>query len=162
MTNLDWIGRSCANGIAIELMNKCKKSITFVAGTTGAIASKELFDVTGTVMATIIGVCTADVTMTGAGATLSLGTSASVTAFIGATAGDAIDAGELVGVHTTPPTSIVVTDSIPQWIYCKDIDLGYAVATDTLSGGAIDFYCLWYPIVEGSTVVPQDTFNQVL
>ena len=143
-------------------MNKCKKTITFAAATTGAVASKELFNVTGTVLATIIGVCTTNVDMTGAGATLSLGTSASVTAFIGATAGDAIDVGEMVGVHTTPPTSIVMSDTIPQWIYCKDIDLGYAVGTDSLSAGVIDFYCLWYPIVEGSTVVPQDTFNQAL
>ena len=153
--SLNWLGRSCANGIAIELMNKTKKSITFAAATTGAVASKELFKVNGHVLAAVIGVCTADVTMGGAGATISLGSATSLTGMIGNTAGDAIDAGELFGLHTTPPTSMIVTDSVPQYLYLYNDDIGYTIGTDTLSGGTIDFYCLWYPIVEGSTITAQ-------
>lgn len=153
MTNLQWIARSCAQGMSIELMNICKQSITFAAATTGAVAAKELFTVQGEVMMSVVGVVPTAGDLTGAGS-IQLGVAGATDAFLGATVGTALDAGEIFGVHTTPPTSFVVTDALPAWIYSNELDAGYEITTDTITAGVIDFYCRWYPLTEGSTVVP--------
>ena len=151
MTNYDWIGKSCGNGIALALMNIEMQNVTFAAATTGAVAAKELFTVTGTVLLNVVGVChTADLTGTGS---LQLGIAGATDKFIGATVGTAIDRGEIVGVHTTPPTSFVTTDALPAWVYLTNVDVGYEVTGNTLTAGQIDFYCRWYPVTDGSKVV---------
>lgn len=151
MTNLNWIAKSCSQGISVELMNICKQSITFAAATTGAIAAKELFTVQGEVMMSVIGVVTTDLTGTGS---IQLGIAGATDAFLGATVGTALDTGEIFGVNTTPPTSFVTTDALPAWIYSNELDAGYEVSVGTITAGVIDFYCRWYPLTEGSTVVP--------
>jgi len=138
--------------MAIELMNICKQSITFAAGTTGAVAGKELFTVEGEVLASCIGIVVkADVTGTGS---IQLGIAGATDTFLGSTVGTALDIGEIFGVHTTPPTSFVTTDALPAWVYLKDLDIGYEVTGNTLTAGTIDFYCRWYPLTEGSVVTP--------
>jgi len=150
MVNYDWIGKSCASGKSLELMNITKKTVVFAAATTGAVAGKELFTVTGKVLASVVGVCvTTDLTGTGS---IQLGVAGATDAYLGSTVGTALDKGEIWGVHTTPPTSFVTTDALPAWLYIYDIDIGYEVTGNTITAGKIDFYCRWYPVTEGSTV----------
>ena len=148
MVSPNWIGRFCADGkdlgpIVVE------KVVDFVAATTGAVASKELFTVTGLVNCTVIGVCeTTDVT--GAGS-IEVGIAGDTDIFIGTTVGTAIDAGEMM-LHTTPPTFIKVSDTVPQWIWSNGIDLGYEISAATLTAGRVRFYCLYYPLSTGARV----------
>lgn len=131
-------------------MNTDTQAITFAAGTTGAVASKELFQVTGMVLATVFGVCTTSLTGTG---TIQVGAAGSTDAIIGAATGTSIDAGDVfvdetaIGETEEPVSEIT-------WIVTNDADLGYEVVTNTLTAGVITFYCLWYPLEKDAMVVP--------
>jgi len=144
----------CSKGQSLDVMRHEKKTITFAALTTGAVASKELFKVSGLIMACVVPLCTTNVSMTGAGATIALGNGTVTNQFIAATAGDAIDVGEL-WLGTTPAGLFVSSDTVPIWSLINGLDIGYTIGVDSLSGGVIDFHLFWYPISEGATVSVQ-------
>ena len=149
--DVNWVGNSCADGKGLDIMKHDIHTVTLAAATTGAVASKELFTVTGLIMACVVGKCTTDVTMTGAGATLALGNETVTNQFIAATAGDAIDAGE-IWLSNTPATSYVSSDTVPIWSLINGLDVGYTIGVDSLSGGVVEFHLFWYPISEDASV----------
>jgi len=132
-------------------MDKCKKSVTFAALTTGEVAAKELFTVKGEVIACVIPICGTLLTIQ-AGATIQLGVAGATTVMIAATAGDAIDAGEL-WLSATPAGYYAESDTVPQWIWISDLDIGYEILVDTIDTGEITFYCLWKAISSDGKVV---------
>ena len=148
------MGRHCALGKSLDIVNHEIHTVTFSALTTGAVASKELFKVTGLIMAACVPFCTTDVTMTGAGATIALGNATVTNQFIAASAGDAIDVGEL-WLGTTPAAYFVSSDTVPVWSLINGLDIGYTIGTDSLSGGVIQFHLFWYPISENAAVSVQ-------
>lgn len=119
--------------------NRETTSVTFAAGTTGSVGKHTLATVTGIVAVSVIGLCTSDVTGTGA---IQVGTTAVTNAIIASTTGTAIDAGEL-WYNDTPITHVALA-SVPKTIVSGDIS--YEVTANTLTGGVVRFYILWTPI----------------
>lgn len=144
----------CSKGQSLDVMRHEKKSITFVAANTGAVASKELFQVTGLIMACVIPICTDSLTAGGAG-TLALGNETVTNQFVAATTLTGIDVDEF-WLGTTPAQYFVSSDTVPVWSLINNLDIGYTVGNaDACTGGTIDFHLFWYPISEGATVSVQ-------
>jgi len=127
------------------------KTVTFAAATTGAVDAHTIFTVTGFVKAKVLAVCTTNVGIQ-AGAEISVGIVGALEAFIGATAGDALDAGELW--HDTSPDAGIELSSVGIENYlAAGQDIVYDVSVDTLDSGVVTFYCIWEPVSSGATVV---------
>jgi hypothetical protein len=141
----------CTRGRNLDIMRHEINSVTFVVGTTGAVASKELWKVTGVIMATVIPICITDLTAGGAG-TIALGNETVTNQFVAATTLTNIDAGEL-WLTNTPATTFAVSDTVPIWSIISGPDIGYTVGNaDACTGGVIDFHLFWYPISEDAAV----------
>ena len=130
-------------------VSRAEQSITFTALTTGAVAAKELFTVTGEVLACVVAVC--DTLLTGAGS-IQLGTSDETDAMIAVTAGIDIDAGEL-WMSATPATHVAESDTVPQYLWISDVDIGYEVTVGTITAGVITFVCFWKAVSTDGKVV---------
>jgi len=118
-----------------------EQEITFAELTTGEIASKEIFTVTGQVIAAVYGVCSVDL---GSGTgTIALGVAGSTALYIAATTATTIDAGE-VWTDGTPAAAKLYSTLV--YAILNESDIGYTVATDTIDSGTIKFYCAWIPI----------------
>jgi len=129
------------------LPNKLSSTVTFVAGTTGAVAAHDIFTVTGTVAVTLFAVCTTNVAGSG---TIEVGTADSTAALIAQTTGTDIDAKEIW--HDASPDASVEAVSVLTTKIVTD-DIIYTIASDTLTSGVVTFYLSWYPISSGATVV---------
>ena len=126
-----------------------EQDVVFAAATTGAVASKRLFTVTGTVFATVVAVYSVNLTGTG---TLECGISDSTAIFIGQTTGTDIDAGEIWTAAGPAASYVITSDTIPP-VYMLNADhIQYTVGTGTLTAGTIKFYCFWEPLSEDGDV----------
>lgn len=120
------------------------KTITFAAGTTGAVGATTLFTVTGTVAVNVFGFCTADLAGSG---TIEVGVAGSTACLCNQQSATAIDNHEVwhdavlaIGGQVTGHEHIINQDVIQ------------TIATNTVSGGTITYYCLWSPISEDGNV----------
>ena len=128
--------------------------ITFVTGTTGAVATHEIFTVTGAVRVKILAVCSTN--LAGATATIQLGVAGSTDAIVATTTGTDIDAGE-IWHDASPDASIEATSSaISDFTIVNGLDVGYEVAVAALSGGVITFHCWYWPLDSTGAVVASD------
>ena len=118
------------------------KSITFAALTTGAVGVHTLFSISGACIAKVIGYCSVDVTGSG---TIEVGIAGDTATLVAQTTGTAIDAGEF---WTTNTPAIAPADTTGKAI---GLDIAYKVASDTLTGGTVKFYCFWRPLSPDST-----------
>ena len=116
---------------------------TFVASTTGAVAAHTLFTVTGNVLVTVFGIC--DTTIASGGApTFEVGVTGNTAALIAQTTAKNIADGDIwvdstdtrVGVGAVPGMQVLNDGN----------DIILTINTATLTGGVIDFYCLWRPL----------------
>jgi len=153
----DWIRDFCSGKREVFTMNTDKQTITFAAGTTGAVAAKEVFQVTGLVLCTVFGICTT--TLTGSG-TIAVGTVNDTDLIIAASTGASIDAGDLWIDDAAIGDAEEYANALP-WILTNGQDLAYEVESATLTAGVIDFYCLWYAISKGAEVVPSGSNTAV-
>lgn len=122
------------------------KTVTYSALTTGATGAHTLFTVKGSVFAKIFAVCSADLTSAGA-ATNEVGTAGNTAALIAQTTATAIDNGE-IWYNNTPVAEVVATSNFTEKLVVSDII--ETIATDTITGGTVTYYCLWSPIGTGS------------
>lgn len=122
------------------------KAITYVGGTTGAVATTTLFTVTGTVAITVFAV-TSGVDLTGSG-TLEVGIVGNTAAIIAQTVATTIDVGE-IWYGTSPPTVGVV----PGRLILSGTDIIQTIATNTVTAGTLTYYCIWFPISTDGNVV---------
>lgn len=136
------------DGIVVE------KSITFDGGTTDAIGDHDgandpftIFDVTGTNIVKVFGVCGTN--LEGASATLEIGTALSTAGLIAQTTATDIDANE-VWVDASPDTSVEAFTGAVQNIISQDI-IG-TVETANITAGEITFYCIYQPVSEDAKV----------
>lgn len=123
------------------------KSVTFAAATTGAVATHNLFTVTGAVAVQVIGVCSVDVTGSG---TIGVGTAKTANGLIASTTGTNIDANE-IWHDATPDASIEAITVLVKKICIQNIS--YTIATDTLTAGTVTFIVLWTPLTADGSVV---------
>jgi len=117
-----------------------QKTVTFVAGTTGAVDTFKLADITGLVAVGVIAKCTTNVAGSG---TIEVGTALSTAALIAQTTGTDIDVGD-IWHDATPDTSVELTSVVKKNIVSQDIN--YKIAGATLTGGVITFYIFWAPM----------------
>jgi len=122
------------------------KSITYVAGTTGAVGATTLFTVTGTIAANIFGLCTTDLTGSG---TLEIGTASSTAALCNQQSATAIDN------HEVWYGSIITTGGpVTNQYFPLNQDIIQTIATNTVTAGVLTFYCSWTPLSSDGNCVP--------
>lgn len=124
------------------------KTITYVAGTTGATGASTLFTVTGVVAVRLFAVCEADLTSGGA-ATLEAGIAGNTAALLAQTTATGIDVGE-VWIDTGPAT----VEALPALqIIGAGQDIIQTIGTTTVTGGTLTYYCVWVPISSDGNIV---------
>lgn len=125
------------------------KSVTFVAGTTGSVAQHDLFTVTGDCLARFFGICKTLLTSGGV-ATISAGTANNVAGLIAVTTATDIDANE-IWQDATPELEV---GALPApFVVANGADITYDILTATITGGVIDFYCIYRPVSSGAKIV---------
>lgn len=126
---------------------KSESTWTFVEDGTGDTGAHTLFTVTGNCLVTVFGIC--DTNLAGA-ATIEVGVANNTAGLIAQIAdatdlddGDIwVDATPAVGVEALPGAKIVNDGA----------DIILTIGSTDLTGGVIDFYCLWRPLSEGAKV----------
>lgn len=135
-----------ANRIPITTIGiQVSKSITYSALTTGAVGPTTLFTVTGTVAVNVAGFCTTDLTGSG---TIEIGVSGSTAALCDQQLATAIDNHE---VWHDAVLAIGGT-AAGHWHYINQ-NIIQTIATDTITGGVLNFYCNWVPLSTDGNVV---------
>ena len=124
-----------------------RKTVVFATGTTGAIGNHDIFTVTGAAHVVVVGYCTAD--LTGATATISLGTDGVVAGLIALTTATTIDNG-MIWFDTAPSECETLTSLGGAWV---SDNISYDVLTAPIDTGTITFVCFWTPVSANATVV---------
>jgi len=134
-----------ANHVPITTLGlQAEKTITYVAGTTGATGATTLFTVTGVVALRIFGYCTLDLTGSG---TLEAGVAGNTAALLAQTTGTAIDAGE-IWIDTAPAT----VEALPAYQVVA-ANVIQTIASATITAGILTYYAQFVPISADGNVV---------
>ena len=148
-TGNEWVGKACSTGKSLGVMQVLEKKVAFAAATTGEQDAKELFSVTGTVVALSFGVCDAD--LNGASATICLGTENDTDLFVAATTETTIDTDEIW--ESTSPAKFMAYSTIDaKWAIINNADIGYEVASADITSGNMTFLCYWWPVTPNGDV----------
>lgn len=107
-----------------------------------------LFTVTGVVEVRVFAVC--GVNLAGANATIEIGVASNTACLIAQSTGTDVDAGEIWLDATPVSTAEALTANS---VMINGADIIETLATANLTGGQIDYYCIWRPISAGATVV---------
>lgn len=136
-----------ANGVPITTNGILAdaKTITYVAGTTGAVGATTLFTVTGTVAVNVFGFCTTDLAGTG---TIEIGTATSTACLADQQSATAIDNHEVWYENVLAVGGVVAG----QWQIINE-NIIQTIATNTVSAGVLTFYCWWTPLSSDGNVV---------
>lgn len=126
----------------------------FAGGTTNARGDNDgtgdprtLFTVSGLVAVKIVGLCTLD--LTGASATLEVGTALSTAGLIAQTTATNIDVNE-IWHDATPDASIEASSVMSEKLVFQNII--ETVGTADITAGNVYYVCLWRPISPNATV----------
>lgn len=130
------------------LPQKLTKIVTFLAASTGAIATKTIATVTGVVALSLFAVCSTSVVGSG---TIKVGITNDTDAIIAQTTGTDIDTND-IWWDATPDAVIELTSVLIKNIIKEDVV--YQIETNTLTDGVVTFYILWAPIsLDGNVVI---------
>lgn len=136
-----------ANSVPITGLGlPASKSITYVAGTTGATGATTLFDVTGLVAVRVFAVVSG-VDLTGSG-TLEVGIAGNTASLLAQVAATALDLGE-IWTDNGPAT----VEALPALQLLNGTDIIQTIATDTVTAGTLNYVCMWFPLSSGASVV---------
>jgi len=122
---------------------KLESTWTFAAATTGSIASHTLFTVTGNVLLSVFGVV--DTTIDSAGApTIEVGVTGNTAVLIAqGTAKNYADG----DIYVDATDTRVGAGAVPAMQIINDgLDVLLKITGATLTGGVVDWYCLWRPL----------------
>lgn len=122
------------------------KTITYVAGTTGATGATTLFTVTGTVALNVYALCTADLT-SGGSATIEIGTATSTAALANQVVATTIDNHEVYSNST-----LAVGGAVAGYTHVVNESVIQTIGTTTITGGTLVIYCNWIPLSEDGNV----------
>lgn len=145
MTNVGALPRDDNDSAVPTLGLQQTKTITFVAGTTGAVGATTLFTVTGTVALNVYGFCTTDLTGTG---TLEIGTSSSTACLCDQQSATSIDNHEV-----WHDAVLAIGGQVAGHWHVVNQSVIQTIATNTVTGGVLTYYCNWVPLSQGATVV---------
>ena len=135
------------------------KTLTFAGGSANAIGDHDgsgdpatLFTVTGQVAVSVIAVCTTDLTFD-ANATIEVGIGGG--SQIIATSDQTVSAliAREIWHDTTPDAEIELLSVAGEFIITDGNDITLDCAVANVTGGVIEFYCLWYPLSSDGNVV---------
>lgn len=121
-----------------------QKTITYVAGTTGAVGTTTLFTVTGKVAVNVYALCTADLAGSG---TIEVGVAGSTAALCNQQSATAIDNHEVW--HNS---SLAIAANVAGHLHPIDQDVIQTIATNTVTGGTLIYYCNWVPLSSDGNV----------
>ena len=122
-----------------------QKTITFAAGTTGAVGTTTLFTVTGKVALNVYALCTSDLAGSG---TLEVGVAGATAALCNQQSATAIDNHEVWSDAT-----LAIAGNVANHLHIVDQDVILTIATNTVSSGTLIFYVNWVPLSQGASVV---------
>lgn len=130
-------------------------TVTFAAGTSGAVAQHTVFTITGMVAFAFFARCT-DALTSGGAATISHGNVTTVDGLGSATVATTIDAGDAITPST--PTWMEATAFVdnagyinPAWA-STGTDITADILTTTITGGTLEYYLIWTPLSVGASV----------
>ena len=127
---------------------KLESTWTFVNTTTGAQGSHTLFTVTGNVMASVFGIC--DTNMAGSGADFEVGVTGNTAGLIAQIADvEDLDDGDIY-IDGTPEVGCAAVPAMQ--IINDGFDILLKITNATITGGVVDFYCLWRPLSSDGNV----------
>ena len=121
------------------------KTITYVAGTTGATGTTTLFTVTGKVAINVYALCTSDLAGSG---TIEVGVAGSTAALCNQQSATAIDNHEVWS-----DSSLAIAANVASHLHVVDQDVIQTIASNTVTAGTLIFYCNWVPLSEDGNVV---------
>jgi len=117
----------------------------------GANDPYTLFTVTGMVLVRVFGEVTVD--LTGDTATVSLGVTGNIAAFIAVTTATDLDNGDLFTATTPPVGTDLLADISGPHIVGAGASIVEAVESANVTAGNIKYYCLWRPLEAGASVI---------
>lgn len=120
---------------------------TFVTTTTGATGAHTLFTVTDNCLVSVFGIC--DTNIAGAG-TIEVGVAGNTAGLIAQVAdAEDLDDGD-IWVDATPGVGV---EAVPSTFILNDgADIILTIGTTALTGGVVDFYCMWRPLNNNASV----------
>ena len=126
--------------------------VTFVAGTTGAVAQHTVFTITGMVKFGFGAMIVTDPTSGGA-ATISHGNAGAVAALGAATLATTLDAGDWLDPgSTTWREAATFGGNLTTSATSSGTDITADVLVTTITGGVVEYYIYWIPLSAGATV----------
>ena len=131
---------------------RVSKSVTYVAGTTGATGQHALFTVTGLVLFRFHGRNTSNLTSGGA-ATLSQGHADSVDAIIGAAAYTNITGGAYLTSDNEWVATTAAYGGTRDWNVANGQDITENIADAAITGGANEYVVEYIPLSAGASIV---------
>lgn len=136
-----------ANRVPITTLGlQTSKTITYVAGTTGAVGTTTLFTVTGSVCLNVSALCTSSLTSGGA-ATIAVGTATST-----ACLANQVTATTVTN-HMVYHDAILAVGSTVSNLHILNEDVIQTIGTTTITGGTLIFFCYWTPLSADGNVV---------
>jgi len=128
---------------------------TFSAATTGAQGTHVVFNVTGDILFDVFATVRTD--LTGASAVVGLGNTSNPNAIVGNTTATDCDAGLVLAAGGAGSPSTLGLMNVATYVNMYLLsgtsqDVCLRVGTADVTGGALDIYCLWKPLRDGSDV----------
>ena len=142
-----------SDGVGQFGYDMARQEITFDAGAgSGAVGAVPLFTVTGAVAFNLSAICTT-IIATQAGATISVGTAATVDGIIAVTTGVDIDAGDIWFAAAPATVLDTIANAMLEFVIGDGADIQANVLVDTIDSGVIEFRCFWTPLSASASVV---------
>ena len=131
--------------------NHIAVTATMSAATWNTAATHEVFTVTGTVRMWLWVLCTHTLTDAADAADIQFGVAGATNGFIAATAaagkgGAGIAAGEVWCDATPADTYGAASSLILDRVVSGGLDVGYEITGAALTGGVLEFHCVWVPL----------------
>lgn len=158
MPNYDYVSKQDVNAILAKLPRFATKVISAAATsfTTGA-SPVTLFTVTGPVLARVFATIETGLTSTGGTGTLAVGVTGATASLLAATTADGTNfpTGAVWTGDTSPTVKAEVFSNIAlNWALINNTNIIATVATNSMTAGAITFYCQYSLLSNTSTVTP--------
>ncbi len=171
--NINIAGSIYINGNPTNVTQSVSKAIASASATlTTGNSPVTLFTVTGVVAMRTLATVGTGLTSTGSTGTLSVGVTGSVDVLLkamtangtklptgamwagGSTPGSANDGvNKAEGYGPGTPAAATALGNQSGWVAVNNTNVICTIATNSMTAGAITFYCEWYPISSGATVV---------
>lgn len=123
---------------------EASKTVTYAAGTTGAIGTSTLFTVTGTVAMFLFGFCEVDLTGSG---NIEIGVAGATATLANQRAATAIDLN-----HVWHNGTLAIGGQVGSSQHVINQNVIQTISTNTVTGGRITYYCFWVPISANGNV----------